>query len=237
MSALAISPVRRAVRFYDAPIGKKVIMAITGLILFGYVIGHLLGNLQIYAPDHEQINRYAAFLHSPANFIPLWVIRAVLLAAVVMHIVAAVQLWRQNNVARPQRYVKTADVPTAYAARTMKWSGVIVGLFIIFHILHLTVGAVPGLPLADELGPNAPSVRANLVHGFSNPLVAGFYIIAMILLCMHLYHGLYSLFQSLGVNSPRYTPKIKKGAAIVAILIAIGNISIPLAVLTGIVTL
>jgi succinate dehydrogenase / fumarate reductase cytochrome b subunit len=236
MSALAISPVRRAVRFYDAPIGKKVVMAVTGLILFGYVLGHLLGNLQIYAPDHDQINRYAAFLHSPANFIPLWVIRALLLAAVILHITAAVQLWRQNNAARPSRYVKTADVPTAYAARTMKWSGIIVGAFIIFHILHLTVGAIPGLPAA-ELGENAPNVRANLVHGFSNPLVSGFYILAMILLCMHLYHGLYSIFQSLGFSHPRYTPKIKKGAAIVAILIAAGNISIPLAVLAGIITL
>ena len=237
MSALAISPVRRAVRFYDAPIGKKAIMAVTGLILFGYVIGHLLGNLQIYAADHDQINRYAAFLHSPANLIPLWVIRALLLAAVVLHITAAIQLWNLNRAARPARYVKTADVPTAYAARTMKWSGFIVGAFIIFHILHLTVGAVPGLPLAEELGPNAPSVRANLVHGFQNPLVSGFYILAMILLCMHLYHGLYSMFQSIGIGNPRYTPKIKKGAAIVAILIAAGNISIPLAVLAGIVTL
>jgi succinate dehydrogenase cytochrome b subunit len=237
MSALAISPVRRAVRFYEAPIGKKVVMAISGLILFGYVIGHLLGNLQIYAPDHEQINRYAAFLHSSANVIPLWAIRAILLAAVILHITAAVQLWLQNNAARPQGYVRKADVPTAYAARTMRWSGVIVGAFIIFHILHLTVGAVPGLDLAPEMGPNMPNVRANLVHGFQNPLVSGFYIVAMILLCMHLYHGLYSMFQSMGFSHPRYTPRIKKGAAIVAILIAIGNISIPIAVLAGFITL
>jgi succinate dehydrogenase / fumarate reductase cytochrome b subunit len=236
MSALAISPVRRAVRFWEAPIGKKVVMAVSGVILFGYVIGHLLGNLQIYASDPHQIDRYAAFLHSPANLIPLWVIRALLLAAVILHIVSAVQLWAQNNAARPVAYAKKADLPAAYAARTMRWSGVIVGAFIIFHILHLTVGAVPGLP-TEELGPNEPSVHANLVHGFQNPLVSGFYILAMILLCMHLYHGLYSMFQSVGFSHPRYTPRIKKGAAIVAILIAAGNISIPLAVLTGIVTL
>lgn len=235
MSALAISPVRRAVRFYEAPIGKKVVMAITGLILFGYVIGHLLGNLQIYA-SHDQINNYAAFLHSPANVIPLWVIRALLLVAVILHITSAVQLWGQNNAARPIAYAKKSDVPTSYAARTMRWSGVIVGLFIIFHILHLTSGAIPGLP-AEELGPNSPNVRANLVHGFQNPLVAGFYILAMILLCMHLYHGLYSMFQSVGFSHPKYTPRIKKASAIVAILIAVGNISIPIAVLAGIVTL
>jgi succinate dehydrogenase / fumarate reductase cytochrome b subunit len=236
MSALAISPVRRAVHFYEAPIGKKAVMAITGLILFGYVIGHLFGNLQIYAPDHDQINRYAAFLHNPANLIPLWVIRAFLLAAVILHVISALQLWLQNRAARPQGYVRKADLPAAYAARTMKWSGVIVGAFIIFHILHLTAGAIPGLQAA-ELGPNMPNVRANLVHGFQNPLVSGFYILAMALLCMHLYHGLYSMFQSLGFSHPSYTPRIKKGAALVAILIAAGNISIPLAVLAGIVTL
>ena len=106
MSALAISPIHRAVRFYEAPIGKKAVMAVTGLILFGYVVGHLLGNLQIYSADHEQINRYAAFLHNPANAVPLWAIRALLLAAVVLHIIASVQLWLQNRAARPVGYVQ-----------------------------------------------------------------------------------------------------------------------------------
>ncbi len=234
MSALAISPIHRAARFWEAPIGKKVVMAITGLILFGYVIGHLLGNLQIYSADHQQINRYAAFLHNPANVIPLWVIRAALLAAVILHIVSAVQLWLQNRAARPLSYKKKADVPTSYAARTMRWSGVIVGAFIVFHILHLTVGSV--LPIR-EIAANEPDVRSNVITGFQNPLVAGFYILAMILLCMHLYHGLWSMFQSMGFSHPRYTPLLKKGAALVAILIAIGNISIPIAVLTGFLTL
>jgi succinate dehydrogenase / fumarate reductase, cytochrome b subunit len=236
MSAIAIQPINRTVRFYAAPIGKKVVMAITGLILFGYVIGHLLGNLQIYSPDPDQINRYAAFLHNPANVIPLWVIRALLLAAVLLHITAATQLWLQNRAARPQDYYKKADVPTAYAARTMKWSGVIVGAFIVFHILHLTVGAV--VPVRDvNENVNTPDVHYNVIAGFQNPAISGFYILAMILLCMHLYHGLWSLFQSLGFSHPRYTPMIKKGAAIVAILIAAGNISIPIAVLTGFLTL
>jgi succinate dehydrogenase / fumarate reductase cytochrome b subunit len=232
MSALAISPLHRAVRFWEAPIGKKVVMAVTGLILFGYVIGHLLGNLQIYSSNHDQINRYAAFLHNPANAIPLWVIRTALLAAVTLHIVSAVQLWLQNRAARPVAYKKKADLPSEYAARTMRWSGVIVGAFIVFHILHLTVGAIPGLTAA-EIAVNQPNVRANVITGFQNPAVAGFYILAMILLCMHLYHGLWSMFQSVGFSHPRYTPLLKKGAAVVAILIAVGNISIPIAVLTG----
>ncbi|SPE41078.1 succinate dehydrogenase, cytochrome b558 subunit [Candidatus Sulfopaludibacter sp. SbA3] len=233
MSALAISPINRAVRFWDAPIGKKVVMAVTGLILFGYVIGHLLGNLQIYASDPQQINRYAAFLHNPANVIPLWVIRTLLLGAVILHVLSATQLWLQNRAARPLSYKKKGDVPTAYAARTMRWSGVIVGAFIVFHILHLTVGTV--LPIR-EVAENAPDVRYNVINGFQMPAVAGFYIVAMILLCMHLYHGLWSMFQSVGFSHPRYTPLLKKGAAVVAILIAIGNISIPIAVLAGLLT-
>ena len=233
MSALAINPIHRAVRFYDAPIGKKVVMAVTGLILFGYVVAHLLGNLQIYSADHNQINRYAAFLHDPANAAALWTARLVLLAAVVWHIVSSLQLWKLKRDARPTRYVKKADVPTSYAARTMMWSGPIIAAFVIFHILHLTVGAV--VPL-QELGPNHPDVRTNVIAGFMNPVVSGFYILAMILLCMHLYHGVWSMFQSLGFSHPRYTPMLKKGAAVVAILIAIGNCSIPIAVLTGLLT-
>ena len=236
MSALAISPIHRAVRFYEAPIGKKAVMAITGLILFGYVVGHLLGNLQIYSADHEQINRYAAFLHNPANVIPLWVIRAFLFAAVILHITASVQLWNQNRIARPVGYAKKRDVPASYAARTMIWSGPIVAAFIVFHVLHLTVGAV--LPIQDVNGnPNTPDVYHNVIAGFQNPWVSGFYILAMILLCMHLYHGLWSMFQSMGIDHPRYTPLLKKGAAIVAILIAVGNCSIPLAVMAGILRL
>jgi len=236
MSTVAIDPLQRAVRFYAAPIGKKAVMAITGVILFGYVVGHLLGNLQIYSSNPERINRYAAFLHSPSNVMALWGIRVFLLAALILHIVSSVQLWNQNREARPLRYYKKADVPTSYAARTMIWSGPIVAAFVIFHILHLTTGSI--LPLQDVAGnPNTPDVRYNVITGFQNYWVSGFYIFAMILLCMHLYHGLWSMFQSMGISHPRYTPKLKKGAAIVAILIAIGNCSIPIAVMTGLLTL
>src|SRR5450631_2967451 len=106
MSAIAITPIDRSIRFYEAPIGKKAVMAITGVILFGYVIGHLLGNLQIYSSDPDQINRYAAFLHNPANVIPLWTIRCFLLLAVILHVTSSVQLWNQNRAARPISYVK-----------------------------------------------------------------------------------------------------------------------------------
>jgi len=221
------------VRFYEASIGKKAVMAATGVILVGYVIAHLLGNLQIYSSDPQQINRYAALLHNPASAAALWAARSVLMAAVILHVVAAVQLWMQNRAARPQGYVKKKDVPSSYAARTMVWSGPIVGAFVVFHILHLTVGSV--LPVR-EIAPNAPDVRWNVITGFQNPAVSGFYIFAMILLCMHLYHGMWSLLQSLGVNHPRYTPWIQKASALLAILVAVGNCSIPIAVLSGLLT-
>src|SRR5580765_7150414 len=222
MSTIAINPVNRVVRFYEAPIGKKVIMAITGVILCGYVVAHLLGNLQIYG-DPQQINKYAAFLHNPANAGLLWIARTALFVAVIMHIVASVQLWKLKNDARPVAYVKKDDAAATYASRTMMWSGPIVAAFIIFHVLHLTVGAI--VPI-EELSPNHPNVYANVIAGFSNPLISGFYILAIVLLCVHLYHGLWSMFQSLGVSHPKYTPKLKTGAAIFAWLIAIGNISI-----------
>jgi succinate dehydrogenase / fumarate reductase cytochrome b subunit len=163
----------------------------------------------------------------------LWLARSVLLVAVILHITAAVQLWRQNNAARPIAYHRKADVPTSYAARTMRYSGLIIAAFVIFHVLHLTVGAVPNLPAAPEIAANEPNVRANVINGFQNYAVSGFYILAMVLLCMHLYHGIWSMFQSMGLSHPKYTPGIKRGAAIIAILIAVGNCSIPIAVMTG----
>jgi succinate dehydrogenase / fumarate reductase, cytochrome b subunit len=230
MSSAAVPQLQRAVGFYAAPIGKKAVMAATGVILFGYVVGHLLGNLQIYSPDRNQINRYAAFLHDPSLAVLLWSVRTLLLAAVLLHILAAWQLWNLKRAARPVGYVKKDDVPAAYAARTMLWSGPIIAAFVVFHVLHLTVGSV--FPL-EELGPNQPNVRANLIGGFQHPAVAAFYIVAMLLLCLHLYHGLWSMFQSVGLSHPRFTPGLKRAAAIVAVVIAAGNISIPVAVLAG----
>jgi succinate dehydrogenase cytochrome b subunit len=236
MSTIAITPIHRAARFYQASIGKKAIMAVTGVLLFGYVVAHLIGNLQIFSPDRDQINRYAAFLHDPQNLIPLWTARLILLAAVVWHIVASVQLWRMNRAARPAAYVKKADVPTSYAARTMKWSGPIIAAFVVFHVMHLTVGTV--LPLRETGETLAmPDVRYNVITGFQNYAISGFYMLAIVLLCVHLYHGLWSMFQSLGFSHPRYTPRLKTGAAIFAVLIAIGNLSIPVAVMAGWLTL
>jgi succinate dehydrogenase / fumarate reductase, cytochrome b subunit len=233
MSTMAIQPLDRAIRFYEAPVGKKAVMAVTGVALFGYVLGHLAGNLQIYSSDPEQINRYAAFLHNPANTLALWGARSVLLACVGLHIVASAQLWLQNRAARPVRYHKKNDVPTAYAARTMVWSGPIIAAFITFHVLHLTSGKV--VELHDVNGVSiTPDVHYNVIAGFQNyPLISAFYILAMGLLCMHLWHGVWSLFQSLGVGHPGYSVWLKRFAAIIALVIFIGNLSIPVAAMAG----
>ena len=173
----------------------------------------LLGNLQIFLGP-EQINRYARFLHAPAAL--LWAVRVFLLTCLVVHITASLQLWRLKRKARPVQYYKKDDLGGDYASRTMMWSGPIIAAFVVFHILHLTAGDVPGLALDPE------NVYQNVVRGFQHPVVSIAYIFAISLLTTHLYHGSWSMFQCVGANHPRYTPVLQCGAKIVAILIAIG---------------
>jgi succinate dehydrogenase / fumarate reductase cytochrome b subunit len=206
-------------------------MAVTGVILFGYVLGHLAGNLQIFV-GAAQINRYAEFLHSTGPM--LWAVRVFLLAAVGLHILASYQLWALNRRARPVSYFKKDDVPAGYAARTMKWSGPIVAAFIVFHVLHLTTGDV--LPLEHQAAnPEFMDVYRNVIVGFSRWYISAAYIIAVSLLGMHLYHGLWSMFQSVGLSHPRYTPGLKRFAQIFAVVITLGYISIPVSVMAGII--
>jgi len=197
-------------------------MAVTGFVLFGYVVGHLLGNLQIYI-GRERLNHYAATLHATPTL--LWGTRLVLLVCVTLHIIASIQLTRLQREARPIGYVKRKDVRANYASRTMMWSGPIIAAFVVYHLLHLTFGTIG--PRHEEV-----DVYANVVNGFRVPLVSLAYIVSMLLLGMHLYHGLWSMCQSMGVSHPRYTPLLKKFAAITSVLIVIGNISIPIAVMT-----
>lgn len=231
MSSLALeAPRRRAIGVYDVYIGKKLVMAVTGVMLVGYIVGHLLGNLQVYAGP-EQINAYAAFLHSRPAL--LWGARAVLLAAVILHVWSSFLLWLDKRRARPVGYVKKEDVPASYASRTMMWSGPIVAAFVVFHVLHLTTGSV-GLGYRSPVEMEGAEVfyaYENLVAGFQHPAVSIAYIVALILLSMHLYHGLWSMFQSVGVSHPRYTPMLKRVAHVATWLIAAGYISIPLYVM------
>jgi succinate dehydrogenase / fumarate reductase, cytochrome b subunit len=226
MSAASVGlPDHRAQHFYSSTVGKKAVMAVSGAILFSFVIGHLIGNLQIYEGP-EKLNHYAAFLRSMPAL--LWTARVTLLLMVVLHIWSSVSLGLRNAEARPTGYVKKQSTGSSYASRTMYWSGPIILAFVIYHLLDFTFGTV-NPHFRDG------NVYANIIASFRLIPVAAFYIFAMILLCMHLYHGLWSMFQSLGYHHPRHTPILKRAAAVVAILIAAGNISIPLAVMTGLV--
>jgi len=200
-------------------------MAVSGLVLFLFVVGHLIGNLQIYEGP-EKLNNYARFLRSMPAL--LWGVRITLIAMVVLHIWSSVQLAWLKFDARPTGYVKKKATQSSYASRTMYWSGPIILAFVIYHLLDFTFGTVN--PSFQE-----GNVYANVVASFQLIPVSVFYVIAMLLLATHLYHGLWSMFQSLGFSHPRYTPVLKRSAALVAIFIAAGNISIPLSVLTGLV--
>ena len=224
MSAVAInSSLSRGVHFYRTTVGKKAVMAVTGVILFGFVIGHMAGNLQFFL-GRETMNNYAQKLHSLGAL--LWAVRLALLAAVGLHIWAAVQLALLQRDARPIGYAKFKPQGSTYASRTMYWSGPIIAFFVVYHLLHLTTGSVH---------PNYEYLNAydNLVIGFKQPLVSLFYIVAMSLLGLHLYHGVWSMFQSLGLAHPRYTPKIKAFAKLFTFVIVLGFIAVPIAILGG----
>ena len=216
----------RALTFYNTSIGKKVVMAITGLILFGFVIGHMLGNLQVFI-GANQMNTYAATLK--ANAALLWGVRVVLLVAVILHIVAAVQLARMSQRSRPEGYYYKDVIQADYAARTMRWSGPIIAVFVIFHLLHFTTGTVhPSFNVHD--------VYRNVIVGFRFWPVSLFYIIAMGALGFHLWHGAWSMFQTLGLINPKSDKTIHKLAAVATLVIVIGFISIPMAVLAGLIS-
>jgi succinate dehydrogenase / fumarate reductase, cytochrome b subunit len=212
-----------AERFYASTVGRKAVMAVSGCVLVLFVLGHLAGNLQIYeGPD--KINNYSRVLHSMPAL--LWGARITLLVMLALHIWSSIQLALRNYAARPTGYVKKKTAGSSYASRTMYWSGPIILAFVIYHLLDFTFGAV---------NPNFQegNVYANVVASFQLPQISAFYIFAMLLLCMHLYHGLWSMFQSLGFYPPRYTVALKRGAAVISLLIAAGNISIPISVMAG----
>lgn len=225
MSAVPVSGVlARSAGFYTTTIGKKVVMAVTGVVLFGFIIGHMAGNLQFFLGP-EAINGYAERLREVPAL--LWAVRIGLIIAAVLHIASSVSLARTKNAARPTGYIRKQNVGSTYAARTMYWSGPIVLAFLIYHLLHLTFGTVH---------PDFRHLRAyeNLVSGFSNPVVAIAYIVSVFLLGMHLYHGIWSMFQSVGVSNPNYQRKLRAFAKITAGAIVLGFISVPLAILMGI---
>lgn len=209
-------------------LGKKFIMAVSGFVAFGYVVGHMAGNLQIFL-GQDQLNTYAEFLHSLGPL--LWIIRAVLFLFFIYHVYKGIQLKLENSSSRPNRYAKDDTVQATLASRTMIWTGLIVLSFLIYHLLHLTVRVTdPSYQqLMDPVG--RPDVYSMVILGFSNIWISVFYIIAVGLVCFHLTHGIQSMFQSVGLSQPIWRERLTKWGTVLSVLIFLGYISIPLAVL------
>lgn len=211
----------RVLRFWNTTVGKKAVMAVSGVILAGFVLGHLIGNLQIFlGPD--QFNGYARTLRHLPEIV--WPTRVILVIMVLLHIWSSLQLAVLKSEARPIGYAKHKATGSSYAARTMYMSGPIIAAFVVYHLMQFTFG-VGGTPYHEF------DAYGNVIQGFRVPAVSIFYIIAMALLCMHLRHGLWSMFQSLGFNHPRHTPRIRRAASLIALFIFFGFASIPVAVM------
>ena len=224
-------------RFLSSSIGRKWIVALTGLALFGFVVGHLVGNLQLFIGP-ESLNRYGAFLQGLGEL--LWAARIGLLVMVVLHIVFTIKLRAESRAARPERYAVTKRRSASPAARAMLLSGLMVLCFIVYHLLHFTV-QVPAVnmtgqnfvDLHDAQGRH--DVYRMMILGFLNPIASGFYIIAVGLLALHLNHGIQSMFMTLGLTTGKTRPLWEKGGIALSWLIFIGYASMPIAVLTKVV--
>ncbi len=227
-------------RFYASSVGKKILVALSGLVLLLFLAGHLAGNLLIYL-GRTALNDYAEFLHHALHGTGVWFARAGLLAAIVVHVTATIQLARQNRAARQaSRYVFETTVQASNASRTMITTGIIILSFIIFHLLHFTILPGPEDPGYHETatrGHMRPDVYNMVVRGFQNILIATFYIVSMAFLCFHLSHGFASVFQTLGWRTEKSAQLIDSLGKAYAAFIFFGNISIPLAVQFGFVGL
>ena len=223
----------RVMAFWHTMIGKKVVMAVTGVVLIGFVIAHMLGNLKIFL-GAEAIDTYAAFLRTMGEplfsySVLLWVVRIALLTCVGLHITAAVQLTLMNQAARPIGYAAKRDIETTWAARTMRWGGALLVAFVVFHLLHLTGGLVGfGEGQFKHL-----AVYQNVVAAFAVWPIALFYIVAMGALCLHLDHGIWSMLQTLGWNTARNETTLKIISRVIATVVFLGFTSVPVAAMAG----
>ena len=222
------------VEFYRSALGKKYTMAISGIILMGYVFAHMVGNLKLYFGP-EGFDAYAEFLRAilypilPNEFF-LWIMRVILLAALILHVHAAYALTVMNRKARPDGYRSQRHYEAAnFAGRTMRWTGIIVLLFVAFHLADLTFGTANPEFVAGD-------VYSNTVASFQRWPVSLFYIVANLALGVHLYHGGWSLFQSLGINRPRFNRWRRYFAVGFAAIVTVPNVSFPIAVLAGVIS-
>jgi succinate dehydrogenase / fumarate reductase, cytochrome b subunit len=211
--------------FWRSTIGKKVVMGVTGVIGLGFVIGHMAGNLQVFS-GAEKIDAYGALLHGPLHEL-LLVARVVLVSAVILHVVAAYQLTMISRAARPIDYASRKPQVSTLASRTLRWGGVVLLAFIIFHILHFTTGTVHPAFVEGK-------VYQNLQNGFAVKWVAAFYLVAMAALGMHLFHGAWSSMRTLGLAKQKAHPMHRVLPLVLAIMISLGFAAVPLAFLLGV---
>lgn len=219
---------QKTLSLYDTTIGKKAIVAVTGLALYGFVIAHMLGNLQVFLGP-EAFNAYAAALQGLGPL--LWALRIGLLVSVVLHVVCSMSLVQRSSDARHVGYRAQRHRSTSYAALTMKYGGPALALFILFHLAHFTF---PGVAMGNYEHSHT-DVYSNFIHGFSVPWVTGIYVLAQIFLGLHLYHGSWSLLQTLGLSHPRYESAKRLLPQALGVGVAAGNILMPLAVLAGVI--
>ena len=212
--------------FWASSVGKKAVMAGTGLIGIGFVLAHMIGNLQVFQ-GADRLNAYGALLHGPLNEV-VWVLRVVLIASVVLHIVAAYQLTMRDRAARPAAYVRREPQVSTFASRTIRWGGVLLLLFIPLHIMHYTTGTVR--PTGSF---TAGDVYGNVIGGFRIWWVTLFYVLSMAALGLHLYHGAWSSVRSLGLSPPSRAPMQRRVALLVAVAVWLGFTIVPLAVYFG----
>jgi succinate dehydrogenase / fumarate reductase cytochrome b subunit len=218
-------------RFYASSIGKKILVALTGLVLLGFVLGHMIGNLLIFA-GKDAINEYGHLLQTALHGGGVWIARIGLLAAVVIHVVATVSLTKANRAARTDKYGQHKAQVSSKSSHTMIWSGLTILAFIIYHLLHFTVRVGNDYDTYKTVlhGETVHDVYRMVIAGFSWAPASIFYIIAMLLLSSHLSHGFSSLFQTLGISTDKTEPLFKKAGHAFAGLILIGNCSIVLAI-------
>jgi succinate dehydrogenase / fumarate reductase cytochrome b subunit len=216
---------QKAGTFFSSTIGQKVVMGVTGIALFGFVLAHMVGNLQLFMGP-ETLNAYGEALREFGHGMGLWVARGGLLTAVVLHIWAATSLTLGSLKARPVGYRATRHRESTYASRTMRWSGPILFIFVVYHLLHFTIGTVHGSFIPGD-------VYHNVVAGFQVWPVAAFYMVAMLALGFHLWHGVWSMLQSLGLSHPRWNAFRSAFATIFTTVVIGGNLSFPIAVLAG----
>lgn len=223
-------------QFLSSSIGLKIVMALSGLGLFGFVIAHMLGNLQVFM-GADKFNAYAAMMQGNPL---LWPARIGLLGMVGAHIASAATLVMRSNKARPVGYKQHTWLSGSYAVRTMRYGGVLLLAFIVYHLLHLTLGSAHASfqhCMSDGKGGLTCFAFQNLVSGLSNPAVAAAYIVAQVALGLHLAHGVWSLCRTLGLGNPRYDGPARTAAMFFGALITAGNCSIAIAILSGVVHL